>query len=275
MAQRILTPMTSNRRRRRSRGVRTLTVAMHVATLLALSPFAYAGGMAVLDASNLTQNTMTAANMIKQVEQAVAAVKQLTTLNGALGAAASSVNVQVPSWNNMVTSTAGGVKPTFDSWNLPKDISASINSPQAAQEFVTKALDIPLPAKGKTASPLKADDLQRIQVSRKAAQREVALRALATAQNAEATASDASQNANSILSLQNANLREQTAQLTQAVVNVNQELIQMRLVNAGLLELLSTNTIRDLPLGVGDTVSDLRTQSQGKSGDGSNSNPFE
>lgn len=253
--------MNTNRRRRRNqRGFRPLRTMLAVVATVIVTPLAYAGGMAVIDASNLTQNTMTAVNMAKQVQQAVAAVKQLTTLNGALGAAASSVNVQVPSWNSTITSTASGIKPTFDSWNLPKNVAASINSPQQAQEFVTKALDVPLPAKGKTASPLAATDLQRIRVTRNAAQREIALRALATAQNAEASASDASQNANSILSLQNSNLREQTAQLTQAVINVNQELIQARLINASILELLSANTIRDLPLGVGDTAADLRIQ---------------
>jgi len=268
--------MNSTRRRRRNqRGLSPLRIALGALATVVVAPLAYAGGMAVIDASNLTQNTMTAINMVKQVEQAVAAVKQLTNVNGALGAAASSVNVQVPSWNNTITSTAGGIKPTFDSWNLPKNVSASINSPQQAQEFLTKALDFPLPAKGKTAAPLKADDLQRVLVSRKSAQREVALRALATAQNAEATASDASQNANSILSLQNSNLREQTAQLTQAVINVNQELIQARLINASILELLSTNTIRGLPMGVGETASDLITQrTKGGTGTDTNSDPF-
>lgn len=265
-------PSRRRRHQRQNRWLRPVAVVFGVVASCYSAPYVIAGGMAVIDASNLTQTTATAQKMIQQVQQSIKTVEQLTTLNGAIGVARDTVNFPVPNWNQGMTYTVGNIKPTFDSWNLPKDISAAVTTPQHAQEFITKALDFPLPDADKPVKPRSATDLQRVLTSRKAAQREVSLRALATAQNAESSAADASTNANSILTANNTDLRQQTAQLIQAVVAVNQELIEQRMINASILELLAVNTIHDLPTGVGDTYSDLRSTTKDK-GDETN-DPF-
>jgi len=81
---------------------------------------------------------------------------------------------------------------------------------------------------------------------RQQAQREIAFRALATAQNAIATAPDATQSANAILTASNSDLRQQTAQLLQAIVSVNLAINQLTVVEASHLELDAANTVRGM-----------------------------
>jgi hypothetical protein len=264
--------MTSRIGLRRQSRYRPLKIALHVLTMSVIGGVAYAGGMPVIDSSNLTQNTATAIKMIEQVKQAIEQVKQLTSLNGAVGAAKQSVNASLPGWNSSITSNVSAVKPNFDTWQLPKDIAPSIGNPGQAQQFIAKVMDFPAPKPGKESTPRTGEEFKKLQDQRFKVQKEVAFRAMGAAEAAISSAPEASQTANSIVSAPNNDLRMQTAQLIQAVVSVNQELIQQRVLMAQLLELQAATTIKGFP------TTTMEQVAGGKAGGGASSgitDPFQ
>jgi len=150
-------------RRRRAPGffrLRNLLLGGAASALLVSA--ATAGGMAVFDGQNMAQNILQVKNMIEMVAKATEQVKQLTSLNGAVGAAKSSVNVAMPGFNTGVTSTLASIKPDYGSWNLGKDVTPSAASPKAAVTFLTKSLDTPRKDNGDLKGDLTSDQLQQI-----------------------------------------------------------------------------------------------------------------
>jgi hypothetical protein len=250
---------------------RKLRIALLTSALLVIgAPTAFAA-MAVLDTSNLAQAIETVKTLGKQLSELKSILSTSKDIFGAIGQAKQTVNAVIPSSYSNVGTQVSSATPQFDSWGLAKDVQPNISSVNQAMAFLQKSLDLPAPEKGKEPRPVtpkvQADILQR----RDAARREVTMRALAAAQNALATAKDASTTANGIISSNNTDLREQAAQQIQATVGVTQELIQIRVIMATLLELEAADKLVRIPVTTG--FSKAPTEASGKAAD-SLDNPF-
>ncbi|HVJ35208.1 MAG TPA: hypothetical protein VND94_19005 [Terriglobia bacterium] len=212
--------------------------------------------------------------MIKQVAQAVETVKQLTTLNGAVGMARQAVNATVGPWESNIGSTVSAVQPAFDTWKMAKSISPSISTPQNAQQFLVKALDFPAAKTGSDFKPVSNDEIQSMIQQRYRTQKEVAFRAMAAAEVALNKAPDASQHANTVMTGPNSDVRTQLAQIAQALNSINQELVMHRTLLAQQLELSAATEIKHLPTTTMQRVSEGSASNSDPS-DGSNINPFQ
>jgi len=250
---------------------RSLRIALMTSALIVIgAPTAFAA-MAVLDTSNLAQAIEQVKTLGKQLAELKSILSTSKDIFGAVGKAKQTVNAVIPSSYSNVGTQVSSATPQFDTWGLAKDIQPNISSVNQAMAFLQKSLDLPAPEKSKEPKPvtpkLQAEILQR----RDAARREVTMRALAAAQNALATAKDASTTANGIISANNTDLREQAAQQIQATVGVTQELVQIRVIMATLLELEASDKLLRIPVTTG--FSKAAADANGKAID-SLDNPF-
>lgn len=207
----------------------------------------------VIDAQNLAQSIQQLSTLGKQLTELTKIFETAEDIFGAVGKAKSTVNSVVPNSYSNVGTQVAAASPNFENWGLPKDVAPNISSVNQAIEFLQKSLDVPMPAAGKTAKPVTTAAQSEILARRDSARREVTMRALGAAQNAIATSRDASSTANNIITAPNVDLREQTAQSIQAIVGVNQELIQIRVLLATMLELEASDKLLRIPVQTGFT----------------------
>lgn len=211
------------------------TAAIAVPAALAAYP--------VIDAQNLAQSIQQLSTLTKQLTELKNILSTAEDIFGAVGKAKSAVNAAIPNSYNSVGTQVAAASPNFESWGLPKDLSPNIGSVNKAIETAQKVLGMPKAEEGKERDPITGKKQTEVMRRRINAQQEVMFRALGAAQNAIATSRDASATANNIISAPNADLREQTAQQIQATVGVTQELIQLRVLMATMLELQATEMI--------------------------------
>lgn len=245
-------------RRRPRRSSNRLPILLAVLGLIAVgAPAAYAA-MAVIDAQNLSQNAKTAATTIKQLAELKKQVEQLTSILktaqdtlGALGKPKQALKRALPEWASGITTSVSAQVPNFELWQLGQKAGVpNINSIPQTIEFLQKQLASALPGT-KDAKPLTPQQRLRIPEKRTTVLREVAFRAMASAQNAIGSADEASNSVNTLLSAPSVDLREQIAVLTEATVAIHQEQVLMRTLLATQLELQAALAVRGLPVEVG------------------------
>lgn len=227
--------------------------AIRAAILAACLFAAPAKALEVHDSANLVQNARQVAEAIKQLQEAIKIAQNTLATLEAIGGAGPLTGLGPSPWQLSTAAQLRNISPVFTSWRLPSGIQPNFTSVRNAEQFVRDVLLPPSPTSNGPAPVITEQDQNTLLYNRLAAQRDAATAAIAAAYSARQTVDSVTAQATSIVQKTAAaqDLRGQLGVTNQALSDILTELALQRTLMAAMVEVLGTQSLREIPLAYG------------------------